>query len=275
MNQQATSDDRRRRDRDPCRRADRDSLRAPDPTPDRARLGGADRARAADRLVGRGQRRAGRWRRVHPAVAEQRGRRHDRGRCTLGSPASTRPTCWRPRAPGRPSMARTRTASKPDCDGSSRPTARRPCCDSRTPSRPATSPRGEVPKRRRLALSPRRAREHARWAGRRPGGDRGLGADPRGLRRSRGLRLRRRRRAPARGAPRPRARSPRARRSAPTGPGRAARPRWRRAASPASEVHRAAASAAIAASSRPASARKREYMSRKLPPPVPRRSITW
>src|SRR5690242_12481022 len=47
---------------------------------------------------------------------------------------------------------------------------------------------------------------------------------------------------------------------------------WKAAAS---SVQRAAASAASCASGRPASSRKREYISRKQPPPVPRRSITW
>ena len=84
-----------------------------------------------------------------------------------------------------------------------------------------------------------------------------------------------RRRAPARGAPRPRARRRALADPRPLARLGRARPRSPRAGRRPATVHRAAASAAIAASSRPASARKREYMSRKLPPPVPRRSITW
>ena len=53
------------------------------------------------------------------------------------------------------------------------------------------------------------------------------------------------------------------------------RTRWRPGAPPPSAVQPLAASAARSACSFPTSSRKREYMSLKLPPPVPRRSITW
>ena len=76
--------------------------------------------------------------------------------------------------------------------------------------------------------------------------------------------------ARSRGAPRPRRPCARRRRSRARESGRDRRAHWRRGRRRPASVQRAAASAASGASGRPASSRKREYISRKAPPPVPR-----